>query len=43
MCVWSRTSWRRASAADSRISRCETEKGEQGPTAIRRIEPGAGS
>src|SRR5438067_5826437 len=43
MCVCSRTLRRRASAADSRISRSDTEKGEQGPTAIRSIDPGAGS
>src|SRR6202165_2416621 len=43
ICVCRRTLWRRASAADSRISRSETEKGEHGPTAIRRIEPGEGS
>src|SRR5947208_7242364 len=33
----------RANAADSRISSGDTEKGEQGPTAIRSIDPGAGS
>src|SRR6266550_2298405 len=43
ICVCRRTLRRRASATDSRISRSETEKGEQGPTAIRRIAPGAGS
>ena len=43
MWVCSRT-WRlRANAADSRISSGDTEKGEQGPTAIRSIDPGAGS
>src|SRR5438105_322883 len=43
MCVCSRTFRLRASATDSRISGSDTENGEQGPTAIRSIDPGAGS
>jgi hypothetical protein len=41
--VCSRTPARRASSADSDSSRVVTENGEQGATATRSIEPGAGS
>ena len=42
-CVCRRTPWRRARAADSRISSPVTENGEHGATAMRSIDPGAGS
>ena len=41
--VCRRTPWRRARAADSRISSPVTENGEHGATAMRSIAPGAGS
>ena len=40
MCVCSRTPRARASSADSRISSCVTENGEQGASAIRTIASG---
>ena len=41
--VWSRTPSRRASSADSRISRSLAENGEHGAIAMRSMEPGDGS
>ena len=42
-CVCSRSPWRRASSADSVISRFVTENGEHGATAICTIEPAPAS